>query len=340
MPTNGKRIAYGRNQVRVPIATYPDDTSVPVRTSHCNQDPHDQAILCFTKITATLDSSGVIYTKDDSSTTLEDDGNTYSRQSTLIEVECEGTTTTDAIVKINITDTNENDIVYLYKGTDSDAITIASGTPSAAGHIKTQLSGGATLVHDGVPIMLIRRGDYWYEFGAEGAATSFTATSSDTLQNKTINTSNNTLTVASADVTGLSTSLGLKAPLASPIFTGTVTTASVDVAGNNIDNIQNVIHDISAMSGTQIDFLLDQVQTMGFSANLTLGATNNSAAGRSKTLKMSNTSGSTVNLTFPSGWTFVGAKPTNIAGNKIAILTVTCFGSGDSNIIAAYAVQE
>ena len=170
MPTNGKRIAYGRNQVRVPIATYPDDTSVPVRTSHWNQDPHDQAILGFTKITATLDSSGVIYTKDDSSTTLEDDGNTYSRQSTLIEVECEGTTTTDAIVKINITDTNENDIVYLYKGTDSDAITIASGTPSVAGHIKTQLSGGATLVHDGVPIMLIRRGDYWYEFGADGAA--------------------------------------------------------------------------------------------------------------------------------------------------------------------------
>ena len=170
MPTNGKRIAYGRNQVRVPIATYPDDTSVPVRTSHWNQDPHDQAILGFTKITATLDSSGVIYTKDDSSTTLEDDGNTYSRQSTLIEVECEGTTTTDVIVKIDITDTNENDIIYLYKGTDSDAITIASGTPSVEGHIKTQLSGGATLVHDGVPIMLIRRGDYWYEFGADGAA--------------------------------------------------------------------------------------------------------------------------------------------------------------------------
>jgi hypothetical protein len=170
MPTNGKRVAYGRNQNRVAIATYPDDTSVPVRTSHWNQNPHDQAILGFTKITATLDSSGVIYTKDDSSTYLEDDGSTYSRQSTLIEVECTGVTTTDAIVKIDVTDTNENDILYLFKATASDTITIADATPSVAGHIKTQLSGGATLVHDGVPIMLIRRGDYWYEFGADGAA--------------------------------------------------------------------------------------------------------------------------------------------------------------------------
>ena len=229
MVSNGKRIAYGRNQHRVNTTTYPDDTSVPVRTSHWNQDPHDQAILGFTKITATLDASGVIYTKDDTTTFVEYDGSTYSKQSTLIEVECEGVTTTDAIVKIDITDTNENDIIYLFKGTSGDTITIASGTPSAAGHIKTQLSGGATLVHDGVPIMLIRRGDYWYEFGADGAAVAntFTATSTDTLTGKTIDTANNTLTVASADVTGLSSSLALKSPLASPTFTGTVVLPNV-----------------------------------------------------------------------------------------------------------------
>jgi hypothetical protein len=112
----------------------------------------------------------------------------------------------------------------------------------------------------------------------------------------------------------------------------------IDINGNNIDNVQNVIHDISAMSGTAINFNNDQVETMGFSANLTL-TTSNRATGRSKTLKMSNTSGSTVNLTFPA-WKFVGAKPTDIAGNKIAILTVTCFGTADTDIIAAYAVEE
>jgi hypothetical protein len=364
MVTHGKRIAYGRNQVRVPIATYPDDTSVPVRTSHWNQNPHDQAVLGFTKITATL-ASDVLQTKDNSSTTLEDDGNTYSRQSTLIEVVPQSGSSTDVISKINIIDTLENDILYLFKATASDTITIADATPSVAGHIKTQLSGGATLVHDGVPIMLIRRGDYWYEFGADGAASTFTAISNDTLENKIINTSDNTITVASADVTGLSSSLALKAPIASPTFTGTVaipnyanvettldgiatkapiasptftgtvTTAAVDVAGNNIDNIQNLIHNTSATT-TALDFSGDQLQTISISANTTF-TTSNRAIGKSKTIKIT-TDATLRTLTFPA-WKFVGAKPTDQAASKIGILTITCFGTADTDIVAAYAVE-
>lgn len=161
-----------------------------------------------------------------------------------------------------------------------------------------------------------------------------------TIENNTVTNDHLVGSIAQSKITNLTTDLASKAPLASPTFTGTVTTASVDVAGNNIDNVQNVIHDVSAMSGTQIDFLNDQVQTMSFSASLTLSATNNSATGRSKTLKMTNTSGSTQTLNFPSGWTFVGTKPTDQAGGKTAILTVTCFGSGDANIVAGYAVEE
>ena len=381
MPTNGKRIAYGRNQNRVSLSTYPDDTSVPVRTSHWNQDPHDQAILGFTKITATLDASGIIYTKDDSSTTLEDDGNTYSRQSTLIEVECTGSTTTDAIVKIDVTDTNENDILYLFKGTNSDTITIANATPSAAGHIKTQLSGGATLNHDGVPIMLIRRGDYWYEFGADGAASSFTATSTDTLQGKTINTSANTITVAAADVSDFDTEVANNTAVAAntakvtnathtgdvtgstaltiaagavddAMLSGSITpskvtgtaailgantfTADQDVGGNNIDNIQNLIHDTSATTQA-LDFNADQLQFDTIDANTTFTTTNR-AIGRSKTIKLT-TDGSTRTFTFPA-WKFVGAKPTEQAASKIGILTLTCFGTADTDIVAAYAVEE
>jgi hypothetical protein len=36
----------------------------------------------------------------------------------------------------------------------------------------------------------------------------------------------------------------------------------------------------------------------------------------------------------------VGAKPTDQAGNKIAILTMTCFGTADADIVAGYAVEE
>jgi|APSaa5957512535_1039671.scaffolds.fasta_scaffold00660_11 hypothetical protein len=258
----------------------------------------------------------------------------------------------------------------------STKITLADNTASGIANGELVRNGALLEYHDGTSSRVLVGRD-----------------TTDTLTNKTINTSDNTITVASADVTGLSTSLAdkapiasptftgtiaipnianlettvtskaplasptftgtvvlpnvpaivttqldLKSPLASPTFTGTVTTSSVDVAGNNIDNVQNVIHDISAMSGTAINFDNDQVETMGFSATLTL-TTSNRAIGRSKTLKMSNTSGSTQTLNFPAGWIFVGAKPTDIAGNKTAILTCTCFGTADTDIVSAYAVE-
>ena len=131
------------------------------------------------------------------------------------------------------------------------------------------------------------------------------------------------------------TQLDSKAPIASPTFTGTVTTATLDVAGNNIDNIQNLIHDTSA-SGTDIDFSEDQLQTISISANTTF-TTANRAIGKSKTIKIT-TDGTERNLTFPS-WKFVGAKPTSQAASKIGILTCTCFGTADTDIVAAYAVE-
>lgn len=49
--------------------------------------------------------------------------------------------------------------------------------------------------------------------------------------------------------------------------------------------------------------------------------------------------GSTRNLTFPA-WTFVGiAAPTTLAANKTAILTILCWGTADTDIIAGYNAQ-
>ena len=45
-------------------------------------------------------------------------------------------------------------------------------------------------------------------------------------------------------------------------------------------------------------------------------------------------------LTFPSGWTFVGgARPTSIAAGKTALLSLISFTTGDTGVIATYAVQ-
>ena len=141
--------------------------------------------------------------------------------------------------------------------------------------------------------------------------------------------------IAQSKVTDLTTDLGLKSPLANPTFTGTVTTASLDVAGNNIDNIQNLIHDTSSTT-TALDFNADQLQTISISANTTF-TTSNRAIGSSKTIKIT-TDATLRTLTFPA-WKFVGAKPTDQAASKVGILTVTCFGTADTDIVAAYAVE-
>jgi hypothetical protein len=132
------------------------------------------------------------------------------------------------------------------------------------------------------------------------------------------------------------TQIDTKSPAASPTFTGTVTTAAVDVAGNDIDNIQNLIMDTSA-SGTDIDFAEDQLQTISIAANTTF-TTANRAIGKTKTIKIT-TDATLRTLTFPS-WKFVGTMPTEQAASKIAILTVTCFGTADTDIVAAYAAEE
>ena len=166
------RVAYARNTTRVLTGSYPDDGTSPVGTNEWNADPESSGLLGFTKVGATLDGSGVLSTKDDSATFTNESGDSQAKQSTLIEVECNGSSTTDAVEKIDITDTNENDIVYLFKGTNSDTVTVThTGSLSSNGQIQTLDASSATLNDAGKPISLIRRGNYWFEFGGGGAST-------------------------------------------------------------------------------------------------------------------------------------------------------------------------
>ena len=164
------RVAYARRIKRVNTNTYPDDSSVPVGTNEWNADPESTGVMGFTKITATLDGSGVLSTKDDSATFTNESGSSQAKQSTLIEVECNASSTTDAVVKVDITDTNENDIVYLFKGTDNDTVTVThSGTLNANGQIQSLDGSSITINGDGKPVCLMRRGNYWFEFGGGGS---------------------------------------------------------------------------------------------------------------------------------------------------------------------------
>ena len=120
----------------------------------------------------------------------------------------------------------------------------------------------------------------------------------------------------------------------SPTLTSAVIATGLDMAGTDLDNIQNLIHDISA-SGTDIDFTEDEVQTISISANTTF-TTANRAAGKSKLLKIT-TDGTLRTLTFPA-WDWVTDIPADQAASKNGYLTITSFSTTDAAIVAAYQV--
>ncbi len=133
--------------------------------------------------------------------------------------------------------------------------------------------------------------------------------------------------------------------LVNAVMTGTVTGVSaitglgiqaqaLDLGGNNLDNIQNLIHDIST-SGVDIDFAEDELQTISISVNTTF-TTANRVAGKSKTLKIT-TDATLRTFVFPA-WDWVSDIPADQAANKNGYLTLTSYGTTDALIVAAYQV--
>jgi hypothetical protein len=95
---------------------------------------------------------------------------------------------------------------------------------------------------------------------------------------------------------------------------------------------------VDVMDGVNLDFSGPNYQTITISGDVTFTASNMDI-GREASIKMlCDASGHA--LAFPTGWRFVGtAAPTTIAANKIALLSATCFGSDETDVVAAYAVE-
>jgi hypothetical protein len=79
-------------------------------------------------------------------------------------------------------------------------------------------------------------------------------------------------------------------------------------------------------------------KTISLTGNLTF-TTSNRANGRTVTIRLVCDSTQRT-LTFPIDWVFVGIKPAGIAASKVAVLSLTFFGTADANCIAAYGVQS
>lgn len=123
-------------------------------------------------------------------------------------------------------------------------------------------------------------------------------------------------------------------------FTGAVAAGSFSTTGTvSAGEITATTFTGSVASTTAaLDFATQTFKTISVAATTTFTASNY-AAGRSITVRV--TSDATQRtLNFPSGWVFVGAKPTLIAASKTGILTVTSFGTTEADCVAAWAVQS
>lgn len=96
---------------------------------------------------------------------------------------------------------------------------------------------------------------------------------------------------------------------------------------------------ISYAATTDLDMaaLAGGYRTISLTGNITF-TTSNRASGRTVVIRVICDSTQRT-LTFPAGWVFVGSKPANIAASKTAVLSLTFFGTADTDCVAAYGVQ-
>lgn len=95
---------------------------------------------------------------------------------------------------------------------------------------------------------------------------------------------------------------------------------------------------VTFASTTNINFNGKTIQSIALTGDITF-TTSNVTIGKGVVVKLTSDA-SIRSFTFPGTWTFIGTTaPASIAASKKAVLSLTAFGSGDSNVIAAYAVE-
>ena len=217
------RKAIYKHATQVDTSSYPDDGSSPVGTNEWNEAPDQAGMYGNTPTTATVTIASGILTVTDSVTVAAAEAGT-----------------SDTLDKLAITNTSQYDLIYLFADT-GDTITLTNtSSPSASGQVKT-ISGSNEVLSTTVPTILIRKGNFWYGYGggttADGSITTAkladnSVTSAKIVDGAIVNADvNASAAIAQSKIASLTTDLGLKAPLASPTFTGTTTAAAVTVTG-------------------------------------------------------------------------------------------------------------
>lgn len=87
-----------------------------------------------------------------------------------------------------------------------------------------------------------------------------------------------------------------------------------------------------------LSFREGDYQLLNLNADVTLNAQHH-APGRSVAVRIRNGTSQDRTLSFSGSWKFLGAKPSSIAPNKTGVLSITCLGQSDLDIIAVWAVE-
>lgn len=99
-------------------------------------------------------------------------------------------------------------------------------------------------------------------------------------------------------------------------------------------------HSVLAYGATVTpDFDGDDYRTVTLAGNIDFTASANRGAGKSVVIRVIGDA-SERTLAFNASWKFYGAKPATLAANKEAVLSLSCFGANETDVRAAWAVEE
>ena len=105
-------------------------------------------------------------------------------------------------------------------------------------------------------------------------------------------------------------------------------------------NLHTSVHDYGTTANVDVDFDQDALQKVALNGAAAIDtAAANKGAGKSIVIKILCDSSARA-FTWNSSWVFVGEKPASIAASKTALLSMTCYGTNESDVVCSYAVQD
>ena len=248
------RFAYGRHTAKVAIGSYPDDDSYPIGTNEWNEDINNLGMLGFTSVEGTCATNVVTLT-----------GNAVANTglSSVIRVDGQGDAADD-LDGIAITDTNEYDLLYLFAENSGRAITVqhASGNVST-GKIYLLAGTGTKVLSTTTPMLVIRKGNDWYEYGGGAQTTPTDITVADTTDTTCFpslfeSATGDLAPKTDADLTYNAGNATLTATTFTGALTGNASTATALATARNINGVSFDGPVLNKFTGS--DIKIDQIR--------------------------------------------------------------------------------